>query len=132
MGLLAEDPADGISAANPNRYRPDYFRGIPANSAQGAHSALQQVAAQLEAKRAREAEERARDQAQANREREELRAAAVRERELLEAREASKRATAAVLAAQVGLAEERKAREREEKRTNRIGDDFYKGFGKAF
>ena len=54
------------------------------------------------------------------------------EREVSEAREAAKRATASVLAAQVELSEERRAREREERKANRIGDQFYSGFGKAF
>ena len=131
MGLLAEDPADGLLAGGA-RYRPDYFRGIPAASPQGATSALQQLTAQVEARRAAAAEERARDMALARREAEELRAAGLREREVSEAREAAKRATASVLAAQVELSEERRAREREERKANRIGDQFYSGFGKAF
>ena len=131
MGLLAEDPADGLLAGGA-RYRPDYFRGIPAASPQGAASALSQLTAQVESRRAAAAEERARDLALARREAEELRVAGLRERELAEAREAAKRATAGVLAAQVELSEERRAREREERKAHRIGDEFYGGFGKAF
>lgn len=132
MGLLAEDVLDGISASSPRRYRPDYFRGIPSTSPNGQISALATVDAQLEAKRAREASEREAKAAQARQDADELRSAALMERAEKEARGAASRATAEVLTAQKALAEEKRRLEREGKRNNEIGHDFYKHFGKAF
>jgi hypothetical protein len=131
MGLLAEAPEDGLLGGG-RRYRPEYFRGIPPTSPQGAPSALAQVQAQLAERRARAEAERAGDAAAARQAVEELRAAAWKEREAAEAREAGKRATAAVLQAQVAAAEGRRAAERQERLGNRIGDEFFAGFGKPF
>jgi len=132
MGLLGEDVMDGISASSPRRYRPDYFRGIPSTSPNGAVSALATLEAQLDAKRVREAEEREAKAAQARQDADELRSAALMERAEKEAREAASRATAQVLTAQRALAEEKRLLEREGKRNNEIGHDFYKHFGRAF
>ena len=132
MGILAEDITDGGSAAAPNRYRPDYFRGIPPTSPSGSIRALSTLEAQLEEKAARLASEREAKAAQAAQDAAELRNAALQERAIKDAAAAQRKATADVLNAQKALAEEKKRQEKERNRSNCIGEDFYKGFGKAF
>jgi erythromycin esterase-like protein len=132
MGILAEDITDGVSASSPNRFRPEYFRGIPPTSPAGSLQALATLDAQVEAKAAREAREREDKAVQAAQDAAELKHAAQLERSVKEAAAAQRKATAEVLNAQKAAAEEKRRLEREAKRNYRIGEDFYKGFGKAF
>ncbi len=128
MGLLAEDPASGVSALSPHRVRPEYFRGAARSPQQTASD----IETQLEAKRARVAAERAEDAARARREAAELKAAALSEREAAEKRRAQVAETARVLAEQRLAQEARIKAEKAARLSNKVGDEFYNGFGKAF
>jgi hypothetical protein len=128
MGILAEDLADGVSYANPNRIRKDYYRGRPdfnpveitrVYDEQRAERTREKAAAQeLEARLAAEYKQGVREAMKA-------------ERAVIEEKARKAAEERAALDRQIAEQREAKLRERQEYRAPGFGREFFEGFGRA-